>query len=101
LAREGRHDADDGRRAEGCAKGVQGQFSVGNGGGSGSSYGLYNVNERIKLYAGEAWGLASRPGAGTTITVRLRADLAEEADPPAKRRTREPSADGGKRVLRV
>jgi two-component system sensor histidine kinase YesM len=43
--------------------------------GSGSSYGLYNVNERIKLYAGEACGLEiqSAPGEGTTVTVRFRA----------------------------
>ncbi|MDF2961604.1 MAG: histidine kinase [Paenibacillus sp.] len=42
--------------------------------GSGSSYGLYNVNERIKLYAGEAYGLSIRsaPDRGTTVTVRLR-----------------------------
>ncbi|TDF93205.1 sensor histidine kinase [Paenibacillus piri] len=43
--------------------------------GSGSSYGLYNVNERIKLYAGESFGLSVRsaPGQGTTVTVRLKA----------------------------
>ncbi|MFK7696153.1 sensor histidine kinase [Paenibacillus sp. HJGM_3] len=42
--------------------------------GVGSSYGLYNVNERIKLFAGEASGLSieSRPGEGTTVTVRIR-----------------------------
>ncbi|TVY10980.1 cache domain-containing sensor histidine kinase [Paenibacillus cremeus] len=43
--------------------------------GSGSSYGLYNVNERIALYSGIAYGLSiqSEPGAGTTVTVRLKA----------------------------
>ncbi|NOU98268.1 sensor histidine kinase [Paenibacillus sp. LMG 31456] len=41
---------------------------------SGSSYGLYNVNERIKLYSGEGYGLSIRsaPEQGTTVTVRLR-----------------------------
>jgi two-component system sensor histidine kinase YesM len=45
--------------------------------GSGSSYGLYNVNERIKLFAGNSYGLEirSRPGEGTTVTVRLKAIL--------------------------
>ncbi|MDF2922803.1 MAG: hypothetical protein K0R57_1717 [Paenibacillaceae bacterium] len=43
--------------------------------GSGSSYGLYNVNERIKLFAGNAYGLEIRSaeGRGTTVTVRLKA----------------------------
>ncbi|OPH48182.1 hypothetical protein BC351_38550 [Paenibacillus ferrarius] len=42
--------------------------------GSGSSYGLYNVNERSKLFSGEAYGLhiQSSPGEGTTITARFR-----------------------------
>ncbi|WP_258235123.1 cache domain-containing sensor histidine kinase [Paenibacillus agaridevorans] len=50
--------------------------------GNGSSYGLYNVNERIKLYAGEGYGLAisSRLGAGTTVSVRLRAEFADSRD---------------------
>ncbi|WP_158299390.1 cache domain-containing sensor histidine kinase [Paenibacillus antri] len=41
----------------------------------GSSYGLYNVNERIKLFAGPDYGLSirSRPNEGTTVTVRLKA----------------------------
>lgn len=41
--------------------------------GVGSSYGLYNVNERVKLYAGESSGLSivSKPGEGTTVTVRI------------------------------
>ncbi|MDG0811407.1 cache domain-containing sensor histidine kinase [Cohnella rhizosphaerae] len=44
--------------------------------GTGSSYGLYNVNERIRLYAGDGYGLTivSAPGVGTTVTVRLRAE---------------------------
>ncbi|ULL18228.1 sensor histidine kinase [Paenibacillus sp. H1-7] len=39
--------------------------------GTGSSYGLYNVNERIRLYAGEGYGLSVRssPGEGTTVNV--------------------------------
>jgi two-component system, sensor histidine kinase YesM len=43
--------------------------------GNGSSYGLFNVNERIKLYAGEEYGLSilSKLGAGTSVTVRMRA----------------------------
>ncbi|MCR8631579.1 sensor histidine kinase [Paenibacillus radicis (ex Xue et al. 2023)] len=40
---------------------------------AGSSYGLYNVNERIRLYSGEGYGLSIRsaPEQGTTVTVRL------------------------------
>ncbi len=40
----------------------------------GSSYGLYNVNERIKLFAGPDAGLSisSRPNEGTTVMVRFR-----------------------------
>ncbi len=43
--------------------------------GSGSSYGLYNVNELIKLLAGYEYGLTvrSRPGDGTVVIVRLKA----------------------------
>ncbi|MBB3125473.1 two-component system sensor histidine kinase YesM [Paenibacillus rhizosphaerae] len=43
--------------------------------GSGSSYGLYNVNERIKLLAGYEYGLTirSRLGEGTLVTVHLKA----------------------------
>lgn len=46
--------------------------------GTGSSYGLFNVNERIKLYAGEEYGIhvSSQPGVGTTVTVHLKAELA-------------------------
>ncbi|WP_342556565.1 sensor histidine kinase [Paenibacillus sp. FSL H8-0548] len=46
--------------------------------GTGSSYGLFNVNERIKLYAGEGYGLsiASQVGVGTSVTVRMRAEVA-------------------------
>jgi len=41
----------------------------------GSSYGLYNVNERIKLLAGYEYGLSvrSRLGEGTVVAVRLKA----------------------------
>ncbi|NBD25190.1 sensor histidine kinase [Paenibacillus glycinis] len=48
------------------------------GAGNGSSYGLYNVNERIKLYAGDHYGLSvvSELGAGTTVLVRLKAERA-------------------------
>ncbi|WP_268966079.1 sensor histidine kinase [Paenibacillus cymbidii] len=37
------------------------------------SYGLYNVNERIKLFGGETSGIAisSRPGEGTIVNVRI------------------------------
>lgn len=43
--------------------------------GSGSSYGLYNVNERIKLLSGYDYGLSvrSRLGEGTVVIVRLKA----------------------------
>ncbi|CAN7287204.1 sensor histidine kinase [Paenibacillus sp. LjRoot153] len=42
--------------------------------GSGSSYGLYNVNERIRLFSGEDYGLniQSQLGEGTTITARFK-----------------------------
>ncbi len=38
-------------------------------------YGLYNVNERIRIFCGEDYGLSivSEPGNNTTITIRLRA----------------------------
>jgi two-component system sensor histidine kinase YesM len=51
--------------------------------GGGSSYGLFNVNERIKLYAGDRYGLGitSQPGHGTTVTVRLRAEWPEPGEP--------------------
>ncbi|MDF2937544.1 MAG: histidine kinase [Paenibacillaceae bacterium] len=43
--------------------------------GSGSSYGLYNVNERIRIFAGEQYGLSIETvqGQGTTIFVRVKA----------------------------
>ncbi|SFT23675.1 sensor histidine kinase [Paenibacillus sp. BC26] len=44
--------------------------------GSGSSYGLYNVNERIKLYSGDdRYGLSisSKLGIGTIVTIRFKA----------------------------
>jgi two-component system, sensor histidine kinase YesM len=36
-------------------------------------FGLYNVNRRIKLYCGDAYGLdiESRIGVGTTVTIRM------------------------------
>ncbi|MNC23336.1 Sensor histidine kinase YehU [compost metagenome] len=42
--------------------------------GSGSSYGLFNVNERIRIFAGEASGLSieTAPGMGTRVEVRLK-----------------------------
>lgn len=47
--------------------------------GSGSSYGLYNVNERIHIFAGSASGLSieTSPGEGTRVTVRLK-DMGHE-----------------------
>ncbi|WP_240941658.1 sensor histidine kinase [Paenibacillus sp. HB172176] len=53
--------------------------SILRGSGNGSSYGLYNVNERIKLYAGESYGISisSLVGVGTVIAVRLKLDMAE------------------------
>ncbi|WP_141692642.1 sensor histidine kinase [Paenibacillus pectinilyticus] len=49
--------------------------------GSGSSYGLYNVNERIKLMAGSDYGLTvrSRLGEGTEVSVRLKAMQEEQS----------------------
>ncbi|CAN7440617.1 sensor histidine kinase [Paenibacillus sp. LjRoot56] len=48
--------------------------------GNGSSYGLYNVNERIKLMAGSDYGLTvrSRLGEGTVVIVRLKAMQEEQ-----------------------
>lgn len=44
-------------------------------------YGVQNVNRRIKLYAGEEYGLfyESRPGEGTTVTLTLPLKGEEEA----------------------
>lgn len=41
--------------------------------GSGSKYGVYNINERIKNYYGTAYHLHfdSTPGKGTTVTITL------------------------------
>ncbi|WP_201009098.1 cache domain-containing sensor histidine kinase [Paenibacillus glycanilyticus] len=49
---------------------------------TGSSYGLFNVNERIKLYSGDHYGLeiTSELGAGTTVTIRMRTDRAHEGN---------------------
>ncbi|WP_079912795.1 sensor histidine kinase [Paenibacillus sp. 32352] len=56
--------------------------------GTGSSYGLYNVNERIKLFAGEEYGLTvqSEPGAGTTVTVRSKGVRQDKQGPAASAR---------------
>lgn len=45
----------------------------GTGGGRGFGIGLRNVNERIRLYYGEQYGIAieSKPEAGTTVTLSL------------------------------
>lgn len=45
-------------------------------------YGLFNVNDRIKLYLGEDYGLSilSESGQGTKLTVRLRGLSREEAE---------------------
>ena len=47
--------------------------------GSDHSFGLYNVNERIRYFAGDQYGVSidSEMGKGTTITVRIRAIAAE------------------------
>lgn len=44
-----------------------------NGASKGSGIGIRNVNDRIKLYFGEAYGLLiqSEPDEGTIITIRL------------------------------
>ncbi len=43
--------------------------------GKEGSYGLYNVNERIKLYFGDGYGIRihSEKGVGTKVTVRIKA----------------------------
>lgn len=45
----------------------------------GSSYGLYNVNERIRYFAGNRYGLRieTEPGQGTTVFVRIKAVVQE------------------------
>jgi two-component system sensor histidine kinase YesM len=45
----------------------------GNGDGEGKIYGLYNVNERIKLFYGEEYGISieSEYGKGTTVIIKL------------------------------
>lgn len=47
--------------------------------GSVHSFGLYNVNERIRYFAGDQYGVSidSEIGKGTTITVRVKAISAE------------------------
>ena len=57
---------------------LAGRSNSGNGRGSG--IGVKNVNERIKLYFGEGYGLKidSEPDVGTTITIHLPAKSPEE-----------------------
>lgn len=47
--------------------------------GMGYSFGLYNVNERIRFFAGDQYGVSidSEMGKGTTITVRIKTVTAE------------------------
>ncbi|WP_310832672.1 sensor histidine kinase [Paenibacillus pedocola] len=47
--------------------------------GSSGSFGLYNVNERIRYFAGNRYGLSidSEPGKGTVVTVRIKAVTSE------------------------
>ncbi|MNR61024.1 Histidine kinase-, DNA gyrase B-, and HSP90-like ATPase [compost metagenome] len=42
-----------------------------------SGYGLYNVHERIKLFAGEHYGVRveSTEGQGTKVSIRLKATV--------------------------
>lgn len=44
---------------------------------TGGGYGLYNVNERIRLEYGEGYGLSvtSQVGVGTTVTVKIKKSL--------------------------
>ncbi|WP_150275476.1 cache domain-containing sensor histidine kinase [Paenibacillus tepidiphilus] len=48
-------------------------------GSAGGSYGLYNVNERIRFFAGNRYGLSieTEPGRGTVVTVRMKAVAVE------------------------
>ena len=57
---------------------LEGKSNSGNGRGSG--IGVKNVNERIKLYFGEDYGLKidSEPDVGTTIIIYLPAKRYEE-----------------------
>ncbi|MBB6673458.1 cache domain-containing sensor histidine kinase [Cohnella nanjingensis] len=50
--------------------------------GSGTSYGLYNVNERIRFFCGDGYGLSieTAPGSGTTVTVHLKAIPADSEE---------------------
>lgn len=47
--------------------------------GSSGSFGLYNVNERIRYFAGNRYGLSieTEPGKGTVVTVRIKAVTSE------------------------
>ena len=51
----------------------------------GSGIGVKNVNERIRLYFGEAYGLLiqSEPDEGTTVVIHLPAIPYEEAQEKA------------------
>ncbi len=50
------------------------------GSSSGSSYGIRNINERLKLFYGEKYGLSfkSEYGRGTTVEVRIPAKLTDD-----------------------
>jgi len=45
-----------------------------------SGFGLANVNERIRMYSGNAYGMTidSKPGVGTTVEIKLPAQLMAE-----------------------
>ncbi|MNL48818.1 sensory histidine kinase DcuS [compost metagenome] len=46
---------------------------------SSGSFGLYNVNERIRYFAGNRYGLSieTEPGKGTVVMVRIKAVTSE------------------------
>lgn len=50
------------------------------GAGGGSSYGLFNIQQRLQLYFGREYGLRleSRLGEGTTATIKIPADFQRE-----------------------
>ncbi len=47
-----------------------------------SGYGLKNINERLRIHYGEAYGLSfeSNPGAGTTVIVKIPAEQLDRDD---------------------
>lgn len=61
----------------GCGFDVQQNFLTQKTSKTGGGYGLYNVNERIRLEYGEGYGLsvASQVGIGTTVTVKIKKSL--------------------------